>query len=424
MLGPTRARSVLICLSAFLCVFAQAPTVALAEDPPAETVAAASASLSHIETLPSPAGRHWVWVTDFVFRHSILFDADSGRVLGMIDSAGPLTTKPPYLGLARGEIYSVDSVRTRAYRGERTDLVTIFDASTLNVSGEVVVPPRTADTGQTIALAAVLDGARFVVLANQIPGSSVTVIDLQKREVTAEIQTAGCSGVYATGPTSFATVCGDGTVLGIMLDANGMESESAGTQSFFSSVDDPVTLSAVRTGSDWLFVSFEGFVHSVSFKDGRPKVADRWSLFDEEERAASWRIGGFQHLALHRAEGRLYSLVHIGGAGSHKDPGTEIWVYDIATHERVARFDAPGTLPAFLRPYADLEPDSFAYKVLGWLLPNAGVHSIAVTQDDEPVLLARHGDIGAVAVLDAHTGDRLRDLDEAGIAGRVLTVHE
>ena len=44
-----------------------------------------------------------------------------------------------------------------------------------------------------------------------------------------------------------------------------------------------------------------------------------------------------QHLALHAGTGRLYSLMHVGGEYTHKDPGTEVWVYDLAGKRRVQR---------------------------------------------------------------------------------------
>ena len=40
-----------------------------------------------VATLPE-VGAHWVWVPDRLLEHSLLFDGDSGEVLGMIDSGG------------------------------------------------------------------------------------------------------------------------------------------------------------------------------------------------------------------------------------------------------------------------------------------------------------------------------------------------
>ena len=64
-----------------------------------------------------------------------------------------------------------------------------------------------------------------------------------------------------------------------------------------------------------------------------PVLAERWSTFSEDQRADGWRVGGTQQLALHAPTGRLYSLVHRGERGSHKDAGMQIWVYDMATRE-------------------------------------------------------------------------------------------
>ena len=63
-------------------------------------------------------------------------------------------------------------------------------------------------------------------------------------------------------------------------------------------------------------------------------TAFRFNLISDEERAESWRIGGVQHLALHERSGELFSIVHKGGAGTHKDPGSDIWVYELAGKKR------------------------------------------------------------------------------------------
>jgi hypothetical protein len=60
--------------------------------------------------------------------------------------------------------------------------------------------------------------------------------------------------------------------------------------------------------------------------------------------------------------------------------------------------------------------------VLDFLLPNMGVHSIAVTQDSKPLLFVRNADLGAVGVLDALSGEHLRSIDETGLSGALLVV--
>ena len=89
-----------------------------------------------IATLPPP-GDHWVWVPDRLFQHSLLYDGDRGTVLGMIDAGAMLTPMPPLWSRSRGEIYSIDTAYTRFKRGERLDYVTIYDARTMGVVGEI-----------------------------------------------------------------------------------------------------------------------------------------------------------------------------------------------------------------------------------------------------------------------------------------------
>jgi methylamine dehydrogenase heavy chain len=77
--------------------------------------------------------------------------------------------------------------------------------------------------------------------------------------------------------------------------------------------------------------------------------------------------------------------MHQGGEGTHKDGGTEIWVFDMSTHQRLARW-----------PMA-------AQKL-------SGVLAIQVSQDDAPLLFAATGqsDLG---VFDALTG-KLRHIEK------------
>jgi methylamine dehydrogenase heavy chain len=77
--------------------------------------------------------------------------------------------------------------------------------------------------------------------------------------------------------------------------------------------------------------------------------------------------------------------MHQGGEGSHKEGGSEIWVFDLSTHQRVARW-----------PLAALKL--------------SGVVAIQVSQDDAPLLFAAtdHSDLG---VFDAVTG-KLRHVEK------------
>ncbi len=372
--------------------------------------------------LPDTPSAHWVWVPDRVLRHSVLFDGDSGRMLGKVDSGMQISPKAPLWSRSRNEIYTVDTVYSRGHRGERKDFVVVYDATTLDVTRDIEIPPRSMDTGTGIALVGMLDGGRFIIVLNQSPGASVSIIDVERNLVTAEAQTQGCAGVFPAGPARFGMLCGDGTAIAIDLTGEGELGRIARSPRFFDPVADPVTEKGVRSGSTWWFVSFEGLMHEVDFETDEPTPKAPWPLFSASEAENEWRVGGAQHLAYHRATGRLYAVVHRGGPGSHKDPGPEIWVYDVATKRKLAELDTPNLIAAFIGPQVGFDSGSTTAKVVNFLLPNLGVHSIAVTQDDAPLLFYRHADLGAVGVMDALTGEHLRDIGEAGLSGTLLVV--
>src|SRR3990172_2894430 len=212
--------------------------LATLESPWAEIVPEETGTVMRLAPGSDP---HRVWVADRMFRHSILFDGDTGVALGMVDINWSLGGQTPSISRERGEIYVVEPVYSRGHRGERKDYVTIYDALTLDVLGEVELPTRSADMRHGVALATVLDGGRFLVIFNQTPATSVSVVDLKARSFAAEIHTAGCAMVYATGPRSFGMLCGDGTALRVDLDEQGREARSVHSLSFFDPVTDPLT---------------------------------------------------------------------------------------------------------------------------------------------------------------------------------------
>jgi hypothetical protein len=88
----------------------------------------------------------------------------------------------------------------------------------------------------------------------------------------------------------------------------------------------------------------------------------------------------------------------------------------------VRRIEVANLTVAFLRPRIGIEAGGAADWLLSRVLPNPGADSIAVTQDDAPLLFAGERQSGAVGVYDARTGEHLRDLEETGIGGGLLVV--
>jgi methylamine dehydrogenase heavy chain len=396
------------------------PAALLAGGTSAQPVAAER--VGQVATLPAEMGAHWVWASDSVLNRSALFDADSGQMLGMVNGGVGVSPLRPHISRERGEVYVVETVYSRGHRGERTDLVTIYDAVTLEVRGEVVIPPRRADNGNGVGLAALLDGDRFLVVFNQNPGMSVSVVDLESRSFVGEISTGGCALVLPAGKQSFGMLCGDGSALAITLDEAGREAGRAKSTAFFDATKDPLTEKGVRTREGtWLFASFEGLLYFVDFAADPPVADEPVSLFTDADLEAGWRIGGMQHLAYHAKSRELYAIVHQGEAGSHKDAGPEVWVHQIG--KGVARsIEVENLTVAFLRPLIGIEAGGAADWLLSRALPNPGADSIAVTQDDAPLLLVGERESGAVGVYDARTGEHVRDLEETGIGGGLLVV--
>jgi hypothetical protein len=254
--------------------------------------------------------------------------------------------------------------------------------------------------------------------------TSLSIVVVQARRFVGEVQAPGCSLVYAAGPRRFFMLCANGAALTVTLDDEGHEQAVARTAPFFDANKDPLTEKAVRRGNEWLFVSFEGQVRAVDVSGPELRFAEPWSLVDDADRAASWRVGGGQHLAVHAASAKLYALMHQGGPDTHKNPGTEVWVYDLAARRRVQRIVVTNPLLSFVGQQLGLEKRGRSGRFAGWLLermlPHPGVERIAVTQDDKPVLVAGASIPPTVTVQDATTGALVREMVEPGLAGTLF----
>lgn len=377
------------------------------------------ASAEEPRTLPE-IEEHFVWVPDRLLAHSLLFDSESGDVLATIDSGTTITPLPPLHARSRGEFYSVEIDYSRGRRGKRIDYVTIYDSTTLAVLGEILLPHPTSESNTSLAHVALLEDDRFLLIYSQFPETLATVVDLESRRVVGHVAIAGCAGLYPVRARRFATLCGNGTTLMVDLDAEGRLARTARSEVFFDVIADPVSMAGAPLLESWIFTTFGGQLQIVDYSGDTPVALPPWPLADEEERAEGWRPGGLQHVAVHAPSKRLFVVMHQGEPGSHKDAGPEIWRYDLEQQAREARMTTPNLAADFLAGLLEFAPDSLAARLLHWATPLPGVHAILVSQDESPVILARNSDIGLVAVIDALSGDFLRNLTEAGITGPTL----
>ena len=403
------------CLALFLSLVTLLAAAASAEVPPEK--------VGQVERLSQPFHAHWVWVSDLVLERSALVDLDDGRFLGLIN--GGYGTIMPLFPSRRQEIYVPATYYSRRSHGQRTDVVEIYDAPTLSLVGEVVIPPRRATNAVALGHAALSDDDRFAAVFNWTTGTSLSIVDMERRAFTAEILTPGCSLVYAAGPRRFFSLCGDGSVFTVTLDDDGHETSRGRSKPFFDPRNDPVTEKAVRYGDQWLFVSFAGQVHPVDVSGPEIRFPQAWSLLTDADRAQSWRIGGLQHLAVHQKSGRLYSLMHRGGPDTHKESGEEVWVYDLASRRRLDRIKLvnPGlTIYGFPIEFGQswIWPfDHFSDWLIDTFAP-AAVSAIQVTQDDAPLLFTVSQFSGSVGVYDAMSDKFLRRVQPVGWTSDIL----
>ena len=347
-----------------------------------------------VEMLPQQPGPHWLWVNDIAFFNfadgkAVLVDGDAGKPLGM------LSTGVGFNGVVipskADVIYSPETYYSRGTRGTRTDVVTIYDAAGLRPVAEIEIPPKRSSNMPMVSAAALTDDDRFLLIYNFTPAQSVTVVDARGRKFAGEIETAGCALVYPTGARSFFSICGDGSLLAVTLNEAGGLAGSTRTAELFDGMKDPLTEKGVRSGDTWLFASFEGTIYPIQSRAQGIQLAEKWSLFSSPERAGRWRTGGLQHLALHRGSNRLYALVHQGGPETHKDPGTEIWVYDLASRRKVQQISVHNK-----------------------------TGSIQVSQDSKPLLYTSFIESNVLDIYDASSGQYLRSIDSIAQSPTIL----
>lgn len=303
-----------------------------------------------VERATPPDGNR-LYVSDFVFNHMAdgrvhVVDGRAGRYLGMVMSGfGALTTVSPD-GKA---IYLATTYYPRLYRGQRSDVVEIHDAETLELKVEIEIPAKRAQAVSYRSMLVASSDGRFLYVQNATPATSVTVVDLHSKKFVAEIQTPGCWSIQAWENVHrghrFSTICGDGTLLTVTLDEAGQPSSRERSPRFFDPDKDPIYVHPEMLGEDRYFVSYYGNAYKVSLSGDQPAFTAPWSLLDAKDRKQDWRPGGMQVTTLHRASGTLYVNMHDHGyEGSHKNPSTEIWAFDLASQKRVARIPSNGAV--------------------------------------------------------------------------------
>jgi len=278
-------------------------------------------------------------------------DTDTGAYLGVVGSgfAGQYIVDPE-----AHELIIATGYMSRGQRGERTDIVEVWDADSLSFKYEIVIPPKRAMALNYEGLLRLSADKHWLYVQNATPATSVTVVDMQAKKVASEIPMPGCWGIYVPASRSdrFSALCGDGTVNTVTL-SNGRLASRKASGKLFDPDKDAWFVQGEQDGDTYRFVSFLGNIAEVSMGGNTATLAGTWSLVTQAaDKKENWRPGGYQPLAVHAGTGRLYVCMHPNGAeGSHKNPAAEIWGFDLKTKLRVVRL--PGHASIALEPSAD-----------------------------------------------------------------------
>ncbi len=340
-------------------------------------------STRSVAKLATPYPGSYAMVHDFGFGSLIdsafsLVNTDDGRFKGMISGGNFATAN---ISSARQEIYIAETYYSRGTRGERSDLVTVYDMENLDRVAEIEIPKKRAGIVVQKSGTAITESGKFYLVFNLTPGTSVSVVDLDTKTFVGEIQTPGCSLIYPTVDHNFFMLCGDGKLLHIRLDEDGKVASQDKSDQFIDIDADPLSEKSSKVGADWQFISFQGDVQPIS---AAAVPGKRWSLTSKRERRKNWRPAGWHWTAGH-PDGRLWvAMTPNGYEGSHKDPATEVWLFDVTKQKRFARFEM-----------------------------NTMALSIDVTLEDEPRLLVVNIE-GSLDVYNASTGEYQRSIHDLG----------
>jgi methylamine dehydrogenase heavy chain len=331
--------------------------------------------------LPEP-GPHWVYIQDLVFPHliaskSYVLDGDTLNILGMFNT-GYLPNQ--VLSHDKSAVYVAETYWSKGFRGERSDMVTVYDPKTLEITDEIPLPQgRFLIVTKKWNAALTADG-RYLLSYNMEPATSISVVDVKDKKYVGEVEIPGCGLVFPTGDHSFVTICPDGSFVSATFDETGEATLTEG-EPWFDGENDPVFEHAVvhRPSGQAFFISYDGWVYPVTLKDEKATVGEKWRLQADGE-DMKWRPGGWQLAAFHAPTNRLFVLMHEGGKWTHKVAGEEVWVFDTESKQRIHRLHLPGHR-----------------------------FSVAVTQDEQPLLFAL-SETASISVFDAttweHKGER------------------
>jgi methylamine dehydrogenase heavy chain len=364
---------------------------------------------AHVEVLGDHRNQNWFWIwgsnaPNMVDGRAYLFD-DNGHSLGMLNTG--MWTNGVVMGSQRDELYATEIYFSRGVRGTRSDVVTVYDSHTLSPKHEIPIPAKRMSALISTGLSVLSDDDRFLLVLNFTPAQSISIVDLENQRFVEEVAIAGCASIYPAGPRDFYAICGNGGFFHIRLDDAGHVVLQERTEPVFNPLEDLLLTTASRVGDTWYFVSQQNNAYGLKMDASGVSVNERWSLVSDEERAEGWGIAGNHGTALHQKSGRLFVLMHEDLPENYQKPGTEVWVFDVSSGQRVDRIELDELSTAIGVSQGE-EPRLYS---LDWVVPMPELFTLWMYLVDgesslEPLMRQE------VNLYDAISGEHLRSVSD------------
>jgi len=345
----------------------------------------------NVAVLPTNYPESWVFIDEVSFFNMIggkmiLLDVaektKNARIKGITDKSliGSFIQ-----ARTRPEFYIMETFHSRGSRGPRTDVLTIYDKTTLAPFKELVWKDSTRLTALPERYAMTMSAdERFLFVANMNPGTSFTVVDLETKEIIETIGTPGCVLTYPTGNNSVTSICSNGGLLTTVVDEKGHKKSQHRIAPFFDTDKTPVFERPAIIDGVAYFPSFEGTMHAFDFSGDVAKYIESWSLITEEERKANWRPSGLV-LNDKDEQGLFYIIMQPDGhEGTQTHGGPQVWVFDVKKKQCLQTIDIPN-----------------------WAV------SIAVTRGAEPLIVITNGEMN-LDIFNAKDGSFVQTISDFG----------
>tara|TARA_R110001583_G_scaffold192842_1_gene359939 strand:+ start:6100 stop:7320 length:1221 start_codon:yes stop_codon:yes gene_type:complete len=344
----------------------------------------------HVNVLPEQFPESWMFVDESSFMSMfggkmILLDVAEPKASKRIKGTADKNLLGNFIqAKTRPEFYIVESFHARGARGPKTDILAIYNKTTMAPIKEMVLTDTRLQALPRRHAMALSADEKFLYISNFSPAASFTVVDLDTKEIVETIGTPGCVLTFSTGKRSITSICSNGGLLTTVVDNKGVKKSQHRIAPFFDTDKTPIFERPAIIDGIAYFPSFTGKIHEIDLRGEVAKYGGQWSLVTQSEREANWRPSG---MALNDSDeqGLFYVIMKPAGyEGSQTHGGTQVWVYDIKKKHR--------------------------FKVIEIA---KGAASVALTRGDNPMMVITNGEMN-LDIYNPKTGELIQNISGFG----------